>query len=149
MKSPLKLLAALSFAAILTMGFSRSLKADAWDKKTVLTISEPIQVPNLVLAPGTYVFKLADFNYRHVVKIYNENETKLLTTALAVPNERVRSRDRSEFDFWETRAGQPRAMRAWFYPNEYSGQAFVYDSETASQILGYKAPVERFMASAR
>ena len=34
--------------------------ADAWNKKTYVTISQSIEVPGAILAPGKYVFKLME-----------------------------------------------------------------------------------------
>src|SRR4051812_33851104 len=90
-----------------------------FDKKTVLTIYEPIQVPNAVLQPGTYVVRLLDnMGNRHVVQIFNAEETRIITTILAIPNERLKATDNSAFAFWEMLPGQPKALRAWFYPAE-------------------------------
>ena len=134
MKSLVKSFAAL---AILLAGFSATLNADAWDKRTILTISEPIQIPQIVLQPGKYVFKLMDSQYRHVIKVYNGDETKLITTIIAMPNERLHRTDKSQFAFWESAAGQPKALRAWFYPNDNFGHEFTYEPAMAAQISAY------------
>jgi LPXTG-motif cell wall-anchored protein len=36
--------------------------------------------------------------------------------------------------FWETPAGQPKAVRAWFYPGDNFGQEFAYKRERATEI---------------
>src|SRR5512137_2972166 len=52
--------------ALLGATFSPSAKADAWDKKTEITFSRPVQIPAVhqpgwgVLPPGTYVFKVVE-----------------------------------------------------------------------------------------
>jgi len=100
-----------------------------------MTINEPLQVPKMVLQPGTYVLKLLDSQSdRHIVQIFDEKETHLVTTILAIPNERLRVRGKTEFGFWETPAGQPRALRAWFYPGDNFGHEFAYDARTATQL---------------
>ena len=46
-------------------------RADAWDKETIVTFSNPVEVPGQVLQPGTYVFKLADSQgSRHCADLY-------------------------------------------------------------------------------
>src|SRR6202043_1686371 len=56
--------------ALCTVAFRA--QADVWDKKTVLTVSQPIQVQDTYLEPGTYVFKLLDSSSdRHIVQIFN------------------------------------------------------------------------------
>lgn len=112
-----------------------NLQADAWDKKTTVTISEPIEVPGVTLSPGSYVFKLVDSaSNRHIVTIQNERQNKTLATILAIPNYRLQPTDKSTFSFWETPAGQPKAVRAWFYPADNFGQEFVYPKGRPTQI---------------
>jgi len=109
--------------------------ADTWNKKTIITISEPVQVPGAVLQPGKYVMKLLDSQAdRHIVQIFNEREDQIQTTILAIPNYRLQPTGKTEFQWWETPAGQPKAMRAWFYPGDNFGQEFAYPKSTAIQI---------------
>ena len=136
MKSTNKMPALFSCLVLLaSAGLSTPARADQWDKKTIMTISEPVQVPNRVLDPGTYVFKLLDSPAdRHVVQIFDKDGLHLVTTILAIPNYRLRPTGKTEFAFWETPAGQPRAMRAWFYPGDNFGQEFAYPKAMSSQI---------------
>ena len=47
-------------------------KADEWNKKTTITFNQPVEIPGMVLAPGTYVFELMDSpSDRDVVQIFN------------------------------------------------------------------------------
>lgn len=109
--------------------------ADQWNKRTILTVNEPIQVPGKVLQPGKYVMKLMDSpSNRHIVQIFNEREDQLQTTVLAIPNYRLQPTGETEFQWWETPAGQPRAMRAWFYPGDNFGQEFAYPKTEAVTI---------------
>ena len=72
-------------------------------------------------------FKLLDSpSNRHIVQIFNEDESQLITTILAIPNYRLRPAGKTTFEFWETPAGEPTAMRAWFYPGDNFGQEFAY-----------------------
>src|SRR4051794_22799740 len=60
--------------------------ADTWNKKTIITINEAVQVPGAILQPGKYVMKLMDSQSdRHIVQIFNEREDQLQTTILAIP----------------------------------------------------------------
>ena len=109
--------------------------ADQWNKRTILTVNEPIQVPGKVLQPGKYVMKLMDSpSNRHIVQIFNEREDQLQTTILAIPNYRLQPTGQTEFGWWETPAGQPKAMRAWFYPGDNFGQEFAYPKNEAVSI---------------
>lgn len=104
--------------------------ADVWDKKTVLSVNQPIQVQDTYLDPGTYVFKLADSSSnRHIVQIFNRDQDQLINTILAIPNYRLQPTGDSRFLFYETPPGTARAMRAWFYPGDNFGQEFRYPKE--------------------
>jgi hypothetical protein len=112
--------------------------ADDWNKKTILTVKEAIQVPGAVLQPGVYVMKLVDsLADRHIVRIMNEREDEVITTILAIPNYRLTPTDKSQFSFWETPAGNPRALRAWFYPGDNFGQEFAYPKGMSAKIAEY------------
>jgi hypothetical protein len=136
---------ALTVASVGVLGIALSATAlaDEWDKKTVLTVNEAIQVPNKVLPPGKYVIKLLDSpSNRHIVQIFNADETHLETTILAIPNLRLQPTGKTVFTFWETPPGQPKALRAWFYPGDDFGQEFAYPKSAATQIAAIaKAPV--------
>jgi hypothetical protein len=100
-----------------------------------MTVNEPIQVPNKVLPAGTYVIKLLSSpSDRHIVQIFNADETQLQTTILAIPNYRIQPTGKTVFSFWETPPGQPKALRAWFYPGDNFGQEFAYPKTAAVQI---------------
>jgi hypothetical protein len=107
--------------------FAFRAQADDWDKKTILTVNQPIQITDTYLDPGTYVLKLdRSPSDRHIVRIYNAQENHLYNTVLAIPNYRLRPTSNSQFTFWETPAGSPRALRAWFWPGDNFGQEFPY-----------------------
>lgn len=105
-------------------------QADAWDKKTVLTVNQPIQVQDTYLEPGTYVFKLLDSSSdRHIVQIFNRDQNHLITTILAINNYQLEPSGDSVFTFYETPPGTAPAMHAWFYPGDNFGQEFRYPKQ--------------------
>src|ERR1700677_3983125 len=107
-------------------------QADEWSKMTVLTIDQPIQVTKTVLEPGTYVFRLLDSpSNRNVVQIFNADQSHIITTILAIPNYRLQPTGDSRFAFYETPAGHPKALHAWFYPGDNFGQEFTYPKQLA------------------
>jgi hypothetical protein len=102
-------------------------QADEWDKKTTLTIDQPIQVTDTYLEPGSYVFKLANSSSdRHIVQIFTSDQKHIINTIMAIPNYRLQPTGSSRFTFWETPPGSARALRAWFYPGDNFGQEFRY-----------------------
>ena len=130
-----RLVVAMASVGLLGVALSSSARADEWNKKTVMTVNEPIQVPNKVLPAGTYVIKLLDSpSDRHIVQIFNKDENHLYTTILAIPNYRIQPTGKTVFTFWETPPGQPKALRAWFYPGDNFGQEFAYPKSAAVQI---------------
>ena len=110
-------------------------RADESNKKTVMTFSQPIEIPGQILPAGTYTFVLLDSPAdRHIVQIFNADENHLFTTILAIPNYRLQPTGKTVFTFWETPPGQPKALRAWFYPGDNFGQEFAYPKSAAAQI---------------
>jgi hypothetical protein len=130
-----RLILAMASVGLLGTALAPNAPADEWNKKTILTVNEPIQVPNKVLPAGKYVIKLLNSSSdRHIVQIFNAEETQLQTTILAIPNYRIQPTGKTVFSFWETPPGQPKALRAWFYPGDNFGQEFAYPKSAAAQI---------------
>jgi hypothetical protein len=112
-----------------------ALQASVWNQKTVFTFNEPVEVPGRVLAPGTYVFKLADNESdRNVVQVYSNNQKHLLGTFLAIPDYRLKTPGKPIINFSERAAGSPEAVRAWFYPGDNYGHEFVYPRTEATKL---------------
>jgi hypothetical protein len=127
--------------ALLGAAFLPNAWADTWDRKTVITFSEPVEIPGVhlpgwgVLPPGKYVFKILDSQAnRHIVQIFNEEETKVYATILAIPNYRLKATDKTVITFSERPIGQPEAIRAWFYPGRNWGEEFVYPKAKAVEL---------------
>src|SRR5437588_7738332 len=115
--------------------FSPLAQGDEWDKTTKITFKEPVKVPGQVLPAGTYVFKLLDStSNRHVVQIFNEDHTQLITTVMAIPNQRLEPAGKTILRYDERPADQPVALAAWFYPGDNFGQEFVYPKGEAEQL---------------
>src|SRR5271154_5836178 len=57
--------------------------ADERDQMTVYTFSGPVELPGQILDAGTYVFKVLDAESdRHIVQVYNEDQSHLYGTFL-------------------------------------------------------------------
>jgi len=134
----MKTLLAVCAIALVSGTFSM---ADEWNHKTVVTFSQPVSIPAVhkpgmgVLPAGKYVFKLLDSQSdRHIVQIFNEDQSEIYATILAIPNMRLTPTDKVVITFRETPAGQPLALRALFYPGAMWGEEFVYPKAKAVQI---------------
>ena len=133
MTKTVKLLAILFCSGLLYSVVSPSAKADEWDKKTIVTLSGPVNVAGHRLDAGTYVFKLADTNDRHVVQIFNQDESQVIATILAIPDYRVTPTGDTTIKFSETSEGSTTSgtlgeagvpIKEWFYPGDNMGQEF-------------------------
>ncbi len=125
-------------AVCLLSSFASAIYASDADKRTVVTLTEPVivaGVPVVTLEPGKYVLLLEEsYSNRHIVRIFNERQDKLFTTVLAIANYRLDPTNKTALRFWETPSGNPRALRAWFYPGDRFGQEFVYPKGLAAKI---------------
>jgi hypothetical protein len=112
--------------------------ADDWNRETVVTFSGPVEVPGVgaqTLPAGTYVFKIVDsLSDRHIVQIFSQDKTHVFTTILAIPNYRLKTTDKTVITFSERPAGEPEALRAWFYPGRAWGEEFVYAKSRAVEL---------------
>jgi len=127
--------------ALMGIAFSPSAKADAFDRKTVITFSGPVEIPAVhqpgfgVLPAGTYVFKIFSSQAdRHIVQIFSKDELTIYATILAIPNLRMTATDKTVITFRERPAGRPQALHAWFYPGRHWGEEFVYPKAQAVEI---------------
>ena len=94
-----------------------------------------------VLPAGTYVFKLLDSHSdRHIVQILSADEKTVYATILAIPNYRLKATDKTVITFSERPAGQPEALRAWFYPGRNWGEEFVYPKAMAMELAKTQRP---------
>ena len=125
-------------AAVAGLCLVANAQTNQWEKRTILTVNAPIEIPGHVLPAGTYVMRLnnspAD---RHIVEVYDKDQQHLITTILAIPNYRLQPTGKTVFSFWEVPQGQPKALRAWFYPGDNFGQEFAYPKQEATKIAAY------------
>jgi hypothetical protein len=127
--------------ALMGAVLSPTAKADEWNRKTTITFSGPVEIPGVylkgwgVLPAGTYVFKILDSQSdRHIVQIFSADEKTVYATILAIPNYRLKATDKTVVTFRERPAGEPDALRAWFYPGRNWGEEFVYPRAKAEEL---------------
>ncbi len=111
-------------------------RADQMNKRTIFTFSAPVRVGDTTLPAGTYTFKLMDLGYgsdKSVVEIYNQDETHLITTIMAMPAYRVEPTGDTVVKFAETNDGTETSgnvpdsgipLKQWFYPGDNYGEEF-------------------------
>jgi len=131
------IVAAIAIAASTTV-----VNADTYNKKTKVTFSGPVQIPNAhskdgvtTLPAGTYIFRLLDSPaQRHIVEVTNLRGDHVYSTILAINDYRVNASSKTVMYFSEQKSGTPPPVKAWFYPGDNYGQRFVYPKAKATQI---------------
>ncbi len=132
---PFKVLFSLVAVALMSAVVLPSAQADTWNKKTVVTFNQPVEVPGRILPAGTYTFKLLDSpSDRHIVQIFNADGTQIIATILAINDYRLQPTGDTVMKFNERPGDSPDALRAWFYPGDNFGQEFVYPKVRAMQL---------------
>jgi thiol:disulfide interchange protein len=130
-----KVLLGLFAATLLSAPVLPTADADTYNKKTIITFSQDVEIPGKILPAGTYTFKLLDSAAdRHIVQIYDADGSHLITTVLAINDYRLKPTGETVIKFSERPADSPEALRAWFYPGDNFGQEFVYPRERALQL---------------
>ena len=125
----------ITLAACLLLVFAVIAVADEWNKRTVVTFNNSVELPGIVLPPGTYVFKLLDsMSNRNIVQVFNADETHVYATILAIPDYRLTPSDKTILSFEERPVNAPEALRGWFYPGDNFGQEFVYPKVRAKEL---------------
>jgi hypothetical protein len=137
--------AALFVLALTSVGamFASAAQADEWNKKTVMTFNQPVEIPGQVLPAGTYTVKLLDLaSQRHLVEFLDADGVRVIATVLAIDNWRLRPTGDTVVKFAERSGDNPEALKAWFYPGDNFGQEFVYPKQRAIELaLASKEPV--------
>jgi hypothetical protein len=133
--NPFKALLSFVGVALLCATVLPSAQADTWNKKTIVTFSQDVEVPGKILPAGTYTFQLLDSNSdRHIVQIFNADGSQIIATILAINDYRLQPTGQTVMKFSERPGDSPEALRAWFYPGDNFGQEFVYPKARAIQL---------------
>ena len=133
---------------LLGASLSAGARADEWNKKTVMTFNQPVEIPGQILPAGTYTFVLADSpSDRHIVQIFNADGSQIIATVLAINNYRLKPTGDTVVKFAERSGDNPEALKGWFYPGDNFGQEFVYPKQRAVELaLLAKEPVPALAA---
>ena len=98
------------------------------NRLTYLTFSEPVALPGVTLAAGTYAFELADpISSATVVSVRDKTRTKAyfmgFTRRVDRPNGMAET---DSVSFGEAPRGQARPIVAWYPPDSSTGLKFIY-----------------------
>jgi Flp pilus assembly protein TadG len=121
---------ALSMAVLSAVPASTA-RADEWNKLTYVTFSKDVAIPGRVLTAGTYIFRLMDSqSNRHIVQIFNQTGTQLITTLLTIGDYRLSPTDDTVITFGESAGNAPPPVTRWFYPGDTDGDEFIYPNSS-------------------
>jgi hypothetical protein len=104
-------------------------------EQTFLTFSAPVEMPGVVLEPGTYEFRLANpVTSRNVVQVFKKDSNEPIGQWTFVDASRPRVSNETVVMFRETREGSTPAVQYWYYPGERIGKEFIYPKDQAERI---------------
>jgi len=132
-------------ALLIALSLCPSLKADPWDKKTIVTFDQDVEIPGQVLPAGTYVFKLfRSDSDRFIVQVWAEGESQLLATLTTVGDSYPNPSGKAYFvlDMSGTDEGYPPSVTAWFFGVCDEGRDFIYSGYSTTRILNDQASTE-------
>jgi len=105
------------------------------NQATKISFNQPVEIPGRVLNAGTYWFTiLRDDPDQDVVQVWNSTRQNLLDTIVTVPDYTRHTPSHTVIKFEERASNSPEALRAWFYPGENYGHAFVYSQTEARNL---------------
>ena len=106
------------------------------DARTEFTFNQPVEMPGMTLPPGTYVFRFADATSgRKVMQVQAKDATsKNYGLFMTISAQRPKASDDAELRFLETPAGQPAAVKTWWYPGNTIGREFIYPKSQARRL---------------
>jgi LPXTG-motif cell wall-anchored protein len=129
-------LAAIFCLIVAASVIAPAINAQNGDRKTVVTFSDSVEIPGGTILPaGTYFFKLLNQDSgRWVVQIFDKNQTHTYATLITVEDFRYHPTNKPVMTFAERAAGEPPAIKEWFFPGENFGREFVYPKNRALQL---------------
>jgi len=108
-------------------------KADEVNWATKVTIDEPMEVGDLLLSPGTYVFKLEDAWLNDAVEIYSADKNEYLGMVIGTPAYRPQTTSDASLLI---KPGTPARLDTWYYPNFHTGVEFIYPGTNKAAVKG-------------
>jgi len=145
MKSLWKRLSISACVALIALAvFSTNAKADDWNKKTFITISQPMEIPGRMILPaGEYTIKLLDLaSTRNVVQFFSRDEKHLYNTVFAIPDYHLDPAEESTLTFYEKEPGRVQAVRTWITRGSTTGLEFLYPKARADELAAIRPSLE-------
>ena len=127
---------ACAAAILTTMSAAPARAQQPLDSRTEFTFNQPVELPGVTLPPGTYVFRFVDATTgRKVMQVQAKDQSnKNFGLFMTISAQRPRPSDEAELRFMETPAGQPTAVKTWWYPGNTIGREFIYPKSQARRL---------------
>jgi hypothetical protein len=127
---------AIGAAMLTTMSAIPARAQQPIDSRTEFTFNQPVELPGVTLPPGTYIFRFVDATTgRKVMQVQAKDQSsKTHGLFLTIPAQRPQPSDEAELRFMETPAGQPTAVKTWWYPGNTIGREFIYPKSQARRL---------------
>ena len=118
----------LCFVALAGVLAGVSTRAMTLNTATYITIGEAVQLPNVTLPAGAYIFELANPETgRDVVRVLSRDRTKTFSIHLTYAVSRPSTGNmKGRITLGERAPGMPPPVKVWFPENETVGRAFIY-----------------------
>lgn len=117
-----KMLMLISCVGLLLVAFTPVANASELDKKTLITVRQPIEVPGrVIITPGEYTMTEPMPN---VVRITNRRGDKVYATFFGNCTERGKATGNTVITVREMAGGKPLPLDAWYYPGRVIGLQF-------------------------
>ena len=133
-----RLMTSACAAALLTTMSATPARAQGgpMDSRTEFTFNQPVELPGVTLPPGTYVFRFVDATTgRRVMQVQAKDaSSKTFGMFLTISAQRPKPSEDAELRFLETPAGQPAAVKTWWYPGNTIGREFIYPKSQARRL---------------
>ena len=135
-------------AVLMCLAIAQTVEAQR--RQTKVRFSAPIEIPNpstptgvMTLPPGEYLFALVDTGTsHHVVRVTDPTGKTVHSQVLTIPDYRLNATSKTVMYLGERPAGQPIAIKSWFYPGDNMGERFIYPKARAQALAAeVKQPV--------
>lgn len=104
------------------------------ERKTTVEFKTATRLPGITLQPGSYVFKLGEpRGQQKVVEVWSTDGTTKIATLLTVDYPTAATANMTTVLY--PNATTP-TLRAWYFPGEPVGRAFVYGEDEARTLYG-------------
>ena len=120
-----KLVLSVGCLTLLTLATTRPIGAGSNEDKSMrITFSQPVRLPGVGLASGTYIFQAPTWD---VVQVLSGDRTRVyfmgFTRTVSRPE---RQPQRHVVSLGEAAAGVPPPITVWYPDNESTGRQFIY-----------------------